>query len=460
MREFFFEKICVIIEQTTLKCYEVVTIDHTISGGSVMKARSHTTNWHRLDNSANVFPLISHKTFSNVYRLAVQLNEDVYPELLQKALDVTLPQFGNFNFRIRRGFFWYYFETTDERALVQEESLRPCFYLETRSRHHHLFRVVYYKRRISLEAFHAIADGTGALNFLKTLIMNYLKLRACETVDYNAPRIKVNTELEDSYKKHYKRVPLEDTKISKAYRLRGKLLPVNTMGVIHGYLNLPELSAYAKSKGVTLTEYVTTVYLWSLYKDAITRGKSKRPVHLSVPVNLRKFFESTTNMNFFGHITIEALTTDHDLSFDDLLMSVRKQFKDQVTEENMQRYISKNVGTRNNILARAIPLPIKNIAVRIIHIKSIQSYTSTLSNVGKFEIDAPYSSKVSHLELLVNTSRMDPIKCGVCAYGDKFIVTLTSQLEDTSIQKTFFKKLAEDGLHVAIESNGAFYEIL
>ncbi|HAS74875.1 MAG TPA: hypothetical protein DCS67_12090 [Clostridiales bacterium UBA8960] len=425
-----------------------------------MKARSNSSNWHRLDNSANVFPLISHKTFSNVYRLAVQLNEDVDPELLQKALDVTLPQFGNFNFRIRRGFFWYYFETTEERALVQEEALRPCFYIDTRSRHHHLFRVVYYKRRISLEAFHAIADGTGALNFLKTLIINYLKLVEGEVFSDYSPRIKVNTELEDSYKKHYKKVPFDESKLSKAYRLRGKLLPVNTMGVIHGYLNLPELSAYSKSKGVTLTEYVTTVYLWSIYKDAISRGKSKRPVHLSVPVNLRKFFESTTNMNFFGHITIEALTTNPDLTFDEMLMSVKKQFKDQVTEENMQRYISKNVSMRNNILTRAIPLPIKNLAVRIIHIKSIQSYTSTLTNVGKFEVDAPYSSKLSHIEVLVNTSRMDPLKCGVCAYGDKFVVTLTSQLEDVSIQKTFFKKLTDDGLHVAIESNGAFYEIL
>lgn len=425
-----------------------------------MKARSHTSGWHKLDNSANVFPLISHKTFSNVYRLAVQLNEDVIPELLQKALDVTLPYFGNFNFRIRRGFFWYYFETTENHPLVQEESLRPCFYIETRSRHHHLFRVVYYKRRISLEAFHAIADGTGALNFLKMLIENYLKLKACEVVYDNAPRIKVNTELEDSYRKHYKKVPLDEPKISKAYRLKGKLLPVNTMGVIHGYMNLPELSAYAKSKGVTLTEYVTTVYLWALYKDALSKGKNKRPVHLSVPVNLRKFFESTTNMNFFGHITIEALTTDPNVSFDDMLMSVRAQFKAQVTQENMQRYISKNVSTRNNILTRAVPLPIKNIIVKAIHNKSIQSYTSTLSNVGKFEIDPLYSDKVSHLELLVNTSRLDPVKCGVCAYGDKFIVTLTSQLEDTSIQKTFFRKLTDDGLHVAIESNGAFYEIL
>lgn len=425
-----------------------------------MKARSHTSGWHKLDNSANVFPLISHKTFSNVYRLAIQLNDDVVPELLQKALDVTLPYFGNFNFRIRRGFFWYYFEPTEGRALVQEESLRPCFYIDTKSRHHHLFRVVYFKKRISLEAFHAIADGTGALNFLKVLIQNYLKLKACEMVYDNAPRIKVNTELEDSYRKHFKKVPLDEPKISKAYRLKGRLLPVNTMGVIHGYLNLPELSAYAKSKGVTLTEYVTTVYLWALYKDALSKGKNKRPVHLSVPVNLRKFFESTTNMNFFGHITIEALTTDPNVSFDDMLISVRAQFKAQVTQENMQRYISKNVSTRNNILARAVPLPIKNIIVKAIHNKSIQSYTSTLSNVGKFEIDPPYSDKVSHLELLVNTSRLDPVKCGVCAYGDKFIVTLTSQLEDTSIQKVFFRKLTDDGLHVAVESNGAFYEIL
>ena len=75
-----------------------------------MKKKNNTMSWHRLDNAANVFPLISHENFSNVFRLAAELKESVQPEILQTALDLTLNTFGNFNFRMRKGFFWFYFE--------------------------------------------------------------------------------------------------------------------------------------------------------------------------------------------------------------------------------------------------------------------------------------------------------------------------------------------------------------
>ena len=425
-----------------------------------MKARKHSVGWHKLDNSANIFPLISHKTFSNVFRIAAQLNEDVDPERLQVALDHTLPEFGNFNFTIRKGIFWYYFEPSNAYLQIQEEALRPCSHIEKRSRQQHLIRVVYYKKKIGVELFHAISDGTGAINFLKALILNYLKLSAGETLPEPQPRIKVNTELEDSYRKHYKKGEGEVEKVKKAYRIKGKTLPVTTIGVIHGYVHLPKLIQHVKSKGVTLTEYLTAVYAWSIHSEALTKKHYKKPVHVSVPVNLRRFFESTTNMNFFGHITIEVPKQTDDLTFDDLLTEVRRQFKDQITQEKMLRYISKNVALRNNPIIRGLPLFIKNIFVRLIYMDSIKSNTSTLTNIGKVELPEPYASEVANFELLVNTSTLDPIKCGLVAYGENLVVTITSILEDTTIQRHFFRKLAEDGAEVVLESNGAFYEIL
>lgn len=425
-----------------------------------MKARKHSVSWHKLDNSANIFPLISHKTFSNVFRIAAQLNDDVDPERLQVALDHTLPEFGNFNFTIRKGIFWYYFEPSTAYLQVQEEALRPCSHIEKRSRQQHLIRVIYYKQKIGIELFHAISDGTGAINFLKALILNYLKLSAGEKLPEPQPRIKVNTELEDSYRKHYKKGEGEVEKVKKAYRLKSKMLPINTIGVIHGYVHLPKLIQHVKSKEVTLTEYLTAAYAWAVHSEALTKKKYKRPVHISVPVNLRRFFESSTNMNFFGHITIEVPKQTEDLTFEELLIDVRKQFKEQITQERMLHYISKNVALRNNPITRAMPLFIKNFVVRLIFINSIKANTSTLTNIGKVELPEPYASEVSNFELLVNTSGLDPIKCGLVAYGDNLVVTITSQLEDTTIQKHFFRKLTEEGIEVVLESNGAFYEIL
>ena len=51
------------------------------------KIRGHQTTlkWHKLDNTANLFPVIVSETVSNVYRISVTLKEDIDPELLQKA---------------------------------------------------------------------------------------------------------------------------------------------------------------------------------------------------------------------------------------------------------------------------------------------------------------------------------------------------------------------------------------
>ena len=425
-----------------------------------MKNRTHQPSWHRLDNTANVFPLISHKNFTNVFRLAVELKEMVQPELLQKALDVTLPEFGNFNFRIRRGFFWYYFEPTNNRALVQLEHTRPCAYIDTKSKHHHLFRIIYYKKRISLEVFHAITDGTGATNFLKALTINYLKLVHSESLPESTKRLKVNSELEDSYAKYSKKSNEAKEKIPRAFRLKGKLLPINTIGVFHGYLQVPQVVAHCKSVDVTLTEYLSSLYAWSIYTSYLENGILKKPVHLSVPVNLRRFFESTTNMNFFSYITIAIPVSDQTWTFDEVLEAVKNQFRTQVTKENMQKNISKDVALRHNPATRGLPLFLKNFFVKWVHLSATKSYTSTLSNVGKVELPERWIPDVDHFELLMNTSALDPMKCAICAFEDKLVVTISSQLENPNIQKIFFRKLAEDGMDVVLESNGVYYEIL
>ena len=66
--------------------------------------------WDKLDNTAHLFPSIAGESMTNVYRISVELNEEVQREALQQALDIVLPKFDGFNVRLRTGVFWYYFE--------------------------------------------------------------------------------------------------------------------------------------------------------------------------------------------------------------------------------------------------------------------------------------------------------------------------------------------------------------
>lgn len=74
--------------------------------------------WEKLDNTANLFPVIANETMTNVYRIAVILSENIRPECLQEALEQVLPWFNTMNVRMRTGMFWYYFETNTKGSLL------------------------------------------------------------------------------------------------------------------------------------------------------------------------------------------------------------------------------------------------------------------------------------------------------------------------------------------------------
>ena len=134
--------------------------------------------WRRLDNTAKIFPVIANENVSQVFRISATLKEPVNPELLSRALEEILPEIRNFRVKLRRGLFWYYFEENDRIPQVKRENTYPCRFIDPHGNQRFLFRVTYYEKRINLEVFHALTDGLGAVNFLKCLIRQYLRLAA------------------------------------------------------------------------------------------------------------------------------------------------------------------------------------------------------------------------------------------------------------------------------------------
>ena len=83
---------------------------------------------------------------------------------------------------LHRGLFWYYLNASRQRPLVEPDVANPCKKMEKGENGGYCFRVRYYRCRIAVELFHSIADGTGAMIFLKTLAGRYLQLRGYDVV--------------------------------------------------------------------------------------------------------------------------------------------------------------------------------------------------------------------------------------------------------------------------------------
>ena len=63
-----------------------------------------------LDNAGKVFPGQNTDTWSNTFRVTVELTQEIDESLLKKALDKTLVRLPGFKVRMKKGAFWYHFE--------------------------------------------------------------------------------------------------------------------------------------------------------------------------------------------------------------------------------------------------------------------------------------------------------------------------------------------------------------
>lgn len=122
-----------------------------------------------IDHSAKFYPIMSTKKAQSLFRISAIMKEDVDKEALQIALNDVLPRFEAYKVRLRKGYAWHFFEPNDApcKVFAEEALLKPINPDVTNG---YWFRVSALGNQIVLEIFHALADGNGALAFLKSIV--------------------------------------------------------------------------------------------------------------------------------------------------------------------------------------------------------------------------------------------------------------------------------------------------
>lgn len=113
-----------------------------------MQRKSEEIKWHRLDNTANIFPVINNLQFTGVFRIGAVLHEDIQPQLLDQAVKQVIPHFEAFQVQLRTGIFWYYMETNRHEPCVEEEHHYPCRFFKRYDNQCYLFRTGYFKNKL------------------------------------------------------------------------------------------------------------------------------------------------------------------------------------------------------------------------------------------------------------------------------------------------------------------------
>lgn len=416
-----------------------------------MSSRKNTP-WSRLDNAAKIFPPTSGKRDPKVFRFTCELYEQVDPEALQKALERTLEIFPGYQSVLKHGMFWYYLEQSSIRPEVREESQPLCAAIYDREATNLLFEVTYYRRRINLEIYHALADGTGALEFLKALVCRYLVLvHGEELKDAVLPDSGASAQekMADSFQKYYDGKHKSKSSQRSAFKLRGQRLPENRIKAVEGVMPVKEVLALAREKKTTVTVLFTSLLLLAI-RDGMSRREEKKPVVISVPVNLRNYFESSSARNFFALITVEYDFSKSGAELDEVIRQVAKAFSENLTQDKLEGHMNSLIAIEKNIAARAAPLFFKDFCMRIAYQISTRGETATLSNVGQVKLPEEYAPYIRLFDVLTSA---DKVQICMCSYQNNMVVSFSDPFVSTDIQKYFFRSLAGMGIPVEIVTN-------
>ena len=392
-----------------------------------------TKIWRKLDNTAKIFSVDQKE--GNMFRLSAILKEKIDPYILKTSVVNTLENFNDYKVCLKSGFFWNYLEKNYKEPVIEEENEKPCTVINFRKNNDYLFKVTYFNNKINLDIYHVLTDGVGGTMFFKAIIYNYLSIK------YKIPVVQFNNNyvLDEHLKNVNKKIKFK-RKEKQAFLIKEKSC-LSKNKTFHYLLDLNKLKKICKEKKVSITEYLTAIYISAIYKTIYDK-KSNKDISVTIPIDLRKYYNSKTLSNFFTCMNIEGnLVNKRYFSFEELLKQVHNEFKTNLNDENIKNYLYSDVKLGTNLAIRLVPLFLKKIIIQNFNKWLCQKATTSLSNIGSIKIDEIYKKYIDNIMLLVNSGKLQKVKCSICSYENKLTVTINSNLIKNDFEREFYKLL-------------------
>ena len=385
-----------------------------------------------------------------MFRFYCELKEEVKEEILQEALNQTIQKYPVFLSVMRKGLFWHYLEKSELRPVVREEYKEPCSSLYVRDKKTLLFEVTYYEKRINFEVFHALTDGTGATEFLRELVKNYLYLiheEDLEPVELSNQYLTVKDQEDDSFSRYYDPdFPRKKKKKIRAVQIKKGGKGYEELQINEASMSVKELLGIAREKKVSMSVLLTAAFICAIHEE-MSRMQEKKPVILMVPVNLRKIFPSDSMLNFFGYIEPGYQFGGGKDSFEDVLEAVKLYFQENLSKEHMAGRMNELIAIEKHKILKWAPLELKNRCIRAGAKMAEQEVTAVLSNMSVVKMPEDYAQYIEKFGVYTSTNRTE--LC-ICSFQDMLSLGFTSRYDSTNIQRNFYRILKELGASVKV----------
>lgn len=413
---------------------------------------THKEDWFRLDNAALIYPALARDS-NAIFRLSAFMNEKVDPLMLQQALNDVVLRFPTVTSSLKAGLFWWYLDAPTTPLLIEEQTSFPCRPLRLDHRRS-MIRVSYFNHEIAIEFFHSATDGTGGIKFLNCLIAAYLTRKGVTITDRtNCPHPKDKPrfeEIQDAFQFVKTKEKLPPPEKVKAMHMKGRPLPKNGLLYYKFVCDSCSLKNAAKKYDASVTQFMAAAILRSIHLQAQdSLNKYKKPIRLSVPINLRKIYGKMTLRNFSSYFYVEYTGG----TFAQLVESVKKQFEQKVTRDYVQSNINYNTGSQESPFIRAVPLPLKNIVLKAVYNNlGYRQNSASFSNLGVVEAPKEFADHVARYDFSFGRTFCEPIGVTIASYNGFATVNCSSVIADTQFERHLLDCLLDNGVNLVIES--------
>lgn len=418
-------------------------------------------NWFKLDNAAKIYPASHNRYWSNLFRMSATLYEDVDIKILEQAVENTIPRFPSIAARLSEGLFWYYLRPVDVPPPILAEYSYPLAYMTKKEMKTCAFRVIVYRKRIAVEFFHALTDGTGGLIFLKSLVAEYLELKhnidiPCEDGILSRKERPKHYETEDSFLKNS--APIKETrKDTNAWRIDGNPEEDTYLNITNFQMSSEHIRKLAAEKNVSVNTFLTAVMMkaiLTLQFDLVKNPKKYKPVKVLVPINLRKIFDSKTLRNFALYTIPEIDPRLGDYTLDEIINIVHHKVGTYATKKNMAKMIETNVADERNPLLRIVPLFIKNFVMKMVF-NTVGEKKSCLSfsNIGEIKMPENMKEHIERIDFILGPQARAPYNCSVYSYRGIINVTFSRDIKEARLEAYFFRQMQGLGVEVTVQTN-------
>ncbi len=402
--------------------------------------------WYKLDNIGTFYALTSGLKTPKVFRYSAVVKDNINKDILQEALNKTIDVFPNFNVNLKRGVYWYYLDEAIKENIVTEENLPICFTIYKNS-DDFLYRVSYYKKRINLEVSHILSDGRGSVEFFKLLITNYVNIKYEVEGKYENKHSE-EEKAEDSFSKYYKKSEsLIDNK-GKTFVYKGRKLK-NQVEFMECHLELDKVLALAKKYNTSFTCLLVAILIYS-FKDELRLAEFNQQIKVDLPVDLRPFFKSSTAMNFFGLTNIKYQFKSKEDTLEEIIDSVKQQFRQKITAENLSKRVNKMVSFEKNWLCRVVPIFIKVPVLNFIDMITTNASTTCLSNIGAIKLDSKVEKYVENISALTATRGF---QFTICSFKNDLCIGISNKYVNNDIIKNFCRFFSNEHIEEYINAS-------